>query len=116
MELTENEALLGDLAQSRSALLAALSDVPEEWEGTAPGEGRWSVRECVEHLATAESYLLSQILAATDAGTHTINREREAKLRAVAPNRSRRISAPESALPKGRCATLRQATEEFLDA
>lgn len=53
MEKFENEKLLADLENSRQILLDVLRGVSEDIAArTLPG--RWSILECVEHLAVSE--------------------------------------------------------------
>ena len=59
MEPEERAQLLADLERGRNALLEVLDGVTEEVAAKSPGVGRWSVMECVEHLALSEDYLFS---------------------------------------------------------
>ena len=45
----------------------ALAGVTEEIAARSPAVGKWSVLECVEHLAVYENYLFSQIEASRPA-------------------------------------------------
>ncbi len=72
--------------------------------------------DCVEHVAIAEYHLLNSVCQAQDVAGAPFPREREAQIRAVAADRSRKIPAPEAARPAGRFATLRDAVDAFLAA
>jgi hypothetical protein len=49
----------------REALQAALDGVDEQLAVCSPGPGRWSILECVEHLAVAEEFLFSRLTKAS---------------------------------------------------
>ena len=113
METHEKEKLLADLESGRKALLDALAGLTDEVAARCPAPGRWSVIECVEHLAVAEEYLFSQLLAAYSPAGPVGNRAREARIMVGGADRSRTMPSPEAAIPKGRFATLAEAVEGF---
>ena len=78
MKLHDKEAILAELQRGQAALLHALKDVPEDGAGRAPGPGKWSILECVEHLAVAEEYLLSQMISARQCDAPVVDERREA--------------------------------------
>jgi hypothetical protein len=116
MEAHEKEAILGHLENGRKALLDALSGVTEELAARKPAPGKWSVLECVEHLAITEEYLLSQIAASRDSDGAAANRDREALILSRGADRTIPRQAPEMARPAGRFPTLRDALRHFLAA
>jgi hypothetical protein len=61
---TEDEEMLASLEGGPVALSAALDGVSAELALRVPGPGKWSILECVEHLALSEAYLFSGIQAA----------------------------------------------------
>src|SRR5579859_4061734 len=99
METHEKETMLADLRHSRDALLSVLRGVSEEDARWRPAPGRWSILECVEHLAVSEDYLLSQIRAAQPTATPTRNEQREALIATRGLDRTRPMSSPEVGLP-----------------
>lgn len=106
--------MLVDLEKGRKALLDALSGVTEEIASSSPAPGRWSVIECVEHLAIAEDYLLSQIAASCYSDAAVINKNREALILSRGLDRTRTVQSPEGGRPTGRFATLGEAMQYFL--
>jgi hypothetical protein len=67
MTAQERDLLVDLLVASQQALVVStVALTPEQWT-FAPGDGRWSIAQCAEHLALSESGLLtmvgSQILA-----------------------------------------------------
>jgi hypothetical protein len=116
MKLHDKEAILAELQRGQAVLLHALKDVPEDVAGRAPGPGKWSILECVEHLAVAEDYLLSQMISARRCDAAVVDERREALITARGADRTRLMLSPEVGRPTGRFSTLREATERFLSA
>ena len=114
MEVEERKSLLADLENGRRALLDVLSGVTEEVASRSPAPGKWSVLECVEHLAIAEDYLFSQIAASCYSDGPAIDRKREALILSRGLDRTRTVQSPEGGRPTGRFATLREAVQHFL--
>jgi len=114
VSVPEKHKLLAELETGRRELLGALDGLTEEAAARAPEAGKWSVLECVEHVATAEDYLFSQIAAAQPADGELLSREREAKILARGVDRSWKVSSPQEGLPHGRFRSLREAVERFL--
>ncbi len=110
----ERQEMLESLERSREALLQAVQGVTEEQAARTPAAGRWSILQCVEHVAVVEDYLLGQVVNAHQAEAPLLNEKREALIRARAADRERRVPAPELARPVGRFATLAEATQGFL--
>ncbi|MGA2809118.1 MAG: DinB family protein [Terracidiphilus sp.] len=113
--MTELEKLeiLASLERGRAEILDALRDVTEEMAVRAPGPGKWSIGECVEHVAVSERYLFSQILASEDSATPLVNEAREARIAARGTDRTRKVESPATAQPNGRFSTLQAAVQDF---
>ena len=121
MDAHEKQALLESLESGREALLAELAGLTEDQAARAPEPGRWSVRECVEHLVLAEDYLFAQIISAQNnaskpSETPVGSRAREARILKRGADRSSRVEAPEVARPTGRFTTLAEALNTFLNS
>jgi uncharacterized damage-inducible protein DinB len=118
MDSDERRTLLNDFAATRNRLVDLVDGLtPEQWR-FRPGEGRWSVADCIEHVTVVETRVLRAI------GRH-LERPPEPEKRPLAegkdtlareriPNRSRRIEAPEQVRPKGHCEDPGQLLAEFL--
>ena len=115
MEALEKEAVRAHLEKGRKALLDALSGVTEDVAARKPAPGKWSVLECVEHVAIAEEYLFSQISASWPADG-AANRDREALILSRGADRTRPRQSPEALRPAGRFPTLHEAVQHFLAA
>jgi len=112
----EKQEMLSELAAGTEVLLRALDGVSDDEARHAPAPDRWSVLACVEHVAVVEEYLLARVLESVDAAEPFANAARESRIRRFAPNRSRRIAAPEMVIPQGRFATLAEAIRAYQDS
>jgi hypothetical protein len=101
------------LKEGESALFHALDGISATGAAKSPGGGRWSVVDCVEHMAASEAFLLGRLREARPAGESHADPTREAKFTALALNRERRIEAPEPVQPHGNCGSLVEALERF---
>ena len=114
MEAHEKEEILAGLENGRKALLDVLSGLTEEVAARSPAPGKWSVLECVEHVAISEDYLFSQITASRYSHTATANKDREARILSRGMDRTRPGQSPEVVRPTRRFSTLREAVQHFL--
>jgi hypothetical protein len=112
----EKAGILKELACGRDALLDSVGGLPEHLSRIRPGPGRWSIIECVEHVAVSEDFLLAGISKAERAEVLVSNAKREAAILARGADRSTAVMAPEIGHPKQRFATLAEALKGFLDA
>jgi len=81
-----------------------------------PAPGKWSVLECVEHLAVSEDYLFEQISASHRSEVPVVNEKREALIVARGLDRTRPVQSPEVGRPAARFSTLSEAIQRFLAA
>jgi uncharacterized damage-inducible protein DinB len=114
MDAPDKARLLADLEAGRSALIAALTGVSEDRASRNPSPEKWSILQCVEHLAIVEDNLLSRITAAQPSDAPPMDPRRETLIVARALDRTRPRQAPEVALPTGRFPTLSAALQHFL--
>jgi uncharacterized damage-inducible protein DinB len=105
--------LIETLEKSRQDLHAAVEGIDDASARTRPVEGRWSVLECVEHVATAERRFLARLEGAVRLDSPSIDPQREANVSAVVLDRGRRLQAPEPVQPSGRFANLVDALADF---
>jgi uncharacterized damage-inducible protein DinB len=100
----ERGRLVDYLTTSQELLEEAVRDLsPEQWS-YKPALDRWSVAECVEHLALAEQTIFGVVHRALDAppvkpvDPKTV-RERDQIILRLATDRSEKFSAPEQLKP-----------------
>lgn len=109
----EKREIVERLHAGRDALDEALAGVTEPMAARKPAPDRWSILECVEHVAVVERLLLSRLTSAVPAESPCGNRTREAMIAARGADRSRQIASPEAARPCNRFASLREASAAF---
>ncbi len=114
MNALEKRKLVGSLERGRRALLKSLRGVSAETAVRTPIPGKWTILDCVEHVAVSEDYLLAQIESATYSGTPAIPPQREALIAERALDRSFRFESPQAVRPIGQFPTLAAALEHFL--
>jgi hypothetical protein len=112
MQADEKTKLLDSLSTGREALGKVLANVDEAVASRTPESG-WSILQCMEHIVKSERYLLSRLWMATPLDSPRDDRTREAKIVAVASDRTHHIQAPEIAHPTGCFSTLGEALAAF---
>jgi uncharacterized damage-inducible protein DinB len=100
------------LEKSREDLHSAVEGIAEAEARTKPAEGRWSVLECVEHVATVERRFLGRLESAGQLES-AIDPQREAGVLAMVTDRNQQRQAPEIVQPSGRFASLAEALADF---
>jgi hypothetical protein len=105
--------MLENLGTAEAALSETLVNVSEELANLAPKLGSWSIRECMEHVALAEEYLLNQVLSARHSNTPNANIVRESMILTVGLDRTRHFDAPQVVIPRNRFETLKGAFDHF---
>ena len=118
MPSTERDFLVQRLNETRDTFLASFQGVSEEQACFKPAPDRWSICDCVEHLAVAETGLFRQLSEnSVPAEAPPASREREmAILNSNGGDRGRKAKAPERACPTGRFGSLAEATKQFTAA
>jgi hypothetical protein len=109
----ERSEIVQALEDSRKEFCAAVEGVSEEHAKICPAAGRWSVLECVEHVAVVEQRFLSRLEAADQPPPPPLDKHKEAELAVRVTDRTGRAQAPEPVQPSGRFLSLAQALEHF---
>jgi len=108
----DKQKLLDLLRNSRQRFLASFAGVSDEQSRRCPAEGCWSVLDCAEHVAGAETFMLRLLKGprrSRPAGA--LNREEFFWQRMT--DRSRKAVSPEGGRPRGRFANLEEARKQF---
>ncbi len=113
VSLSEKEALRARLEEGREKWLAAIRGVSEHNALFSPGEGRWSILQVAEHVATAERQMLAMWKKLAAPGSAP--REKDELMLTAQKDRTKKRSAPERSLPTGRLTTLAEAEKAFLE-
>jgi DinB superfamily len=112
----EKTEIVQNLEQSREEFFATVAGVTEEQALLNPEPGRWSVLECVEHVALVEDRFYGWLQKAQKLEAARISKEKESDLMVRVPDRSVKAKSPEAVVPIGRFATLAQALDHFTAA
>jgi hypothetical protein len=104
---------LAILGRTRDEFLSSLAGVSEEQARLKAVADRWSILECVEHVATAERGMFIGITQRCTFRGAATKESREKDFLRLGADRSRKIAAPEFVRPTGRYATLSEAVEIF---
>ncbi len=113
MAPSETSEIIEILEKSKDDFHAAASGVPESLANTRPEADRWSVLDCVEHVATVEEIFLKRLAGGEHTEAPPEDKVKEAALAARVVDRSTRRQAPETVLPKGQFTTLAEGLERF---
>lgn len=108
----QRNALLPLLRASREAFLSSFAGISENEAYVRPGQDRWSILDCVEHICASETRLFS-LLSGPRRPRQDGAPNREELFLAVAANRGRKLESPETGRPNGRFATLAEARARF---
>jgi hypothetical protein len=109
---TERHEIIGQLREGMDALTSAVAGLPASDATRRPAPDRWTILECVEHVALVESFLL-QLIADQSRSVESPGPGRETSYLRHSTNRKRRFNAPAAAVPTGRFARLEDALEAF---
>ena len=101
------------LEECRQHFLAATNGLTDEQAKTRPASDRWSVIECVEHVALVEDRFLGVLDDARRLDAPATNKDNELSLRGRLSNRVTKFEAPDVVQPAGRHTTLADAIAAF---
>ena len=109
----EKSDIVQVLEDSRTAFNEAAGGLSEAQAAASPAEGRWSVRQCVEHVTVAEERFLGWLENAGRSESPCLDANKESEIFSSVTNRTRRAEAPEPVRPSGRYASLADALAAF---
>jgi uncharacterized damage-inducible protein DinB len=119
MNEEERQLAAQHLTASQERLLGLVEGLTAEQWGFHPGEGRWSIGDCLEHVTRVENRVngfIGQKLEGPPAAEVPASiREKDAMLLKAVPDRTERRKAPEVALPEGKWADGEQLLAAFRD-
>lgn len=113
MDTGDRQLILKLLAEGRDALCAAAAGVPDDQSKIRPAPDRWSVLDCVEHVAFVEHGLFTLLSTQLVPAEPPADRSREAQILRGTTDRSRKFAAPERSHPVGKFPTVAAALEKF---
>jgi uncharacterized protein YjbI with pentapeptide repeats len=104
--------LIAILEASRLDFLDATRNISPEQASAKPHPGRWSVLECIEHVAAVEDRYVTWIENGAPS-TPRPDAEKEIRLFTMLRSRLTKVEAPEISRPHGRFRALDEALAEF---
>ncbi len=116
----ERERLVNHLQKTRQFLLDEVAGLSEAQATFKEADDRWSVRDCVEHLALSEDLfgglIREQIMKSEPVAESAVEtNQKEEKVLKVVVDRSQKFQAPDPVQPTGRWGTLEEAVQAFLE-
>lgn len=108
----DKETLLVLLCESREKFLASFAGVSDEQSRRRPAEKNWSVGDCVEHVAAAETFMLRLLQGQRHPRPADAPNREELFLQRMT-DRSIRAMSPEGARPTGRFGSLAASAKQF---
>ncbi|MBZ5610965.1 MAG: DinB family protein [Acidobacteriia bacterium] len=117
MDKAERDLLLVHLAESREMLVRAVDGLSGEQQLFRPGEDRWSVADCVEHITIVEDSTLKAIQrvlqgpARPDQQAETSGKD--AVILDRVPARGTRVKGPPQVMPSGRWPDFEELLRQF---
>jgi DinB superfamily len=108
----DKDKLLDLLRSTRQRFLASFAGVTEEQSRRRPVEGSWSVADCVEHVAAAETFMLRLVQGQRQPRPAGAKNREEIFLERMT-DRTTKIKSPEGARPTGRFGSMEAAGKQF---
>jgi len=113
----EREQALHYLAETRAGVIEAVKGLSEAQFNFKPAPDRWSVAECLEHIATVETLVLTGVRVRLEKGPAP-SPDRDVKqldtlILTMVPDRSTKVKAPPQLVPTGH-STPTANLEQFL--
>jgi hypothetical protein len=108
------------LKKTSTAFLASTKGLSEAQLKFKSDPTRWSVAECAEHITASESFLFGMIqekVMTAPARSEPVNvKEIDDFVLQVIPDRSKKATAPEPLVPKGRFGSVPDTMKQFAES
>ncbi len=113
---SEREFVLTQLHQGSDSLRRAIAGLSETQLNFKPPSGRWSIADCVEHIALTEDAMFARVTTGSP-NPNGVSMEPEKFERFVAAvvGRSRKVVAPDAFHPSGHFGSAAEACRHFLE-
>jgi DinB family protein len=114
---SEREFATKQLLEGRDAVIRAISSLGDAQLQFKPQPDRWSIADCVEHLAVTEDLLFDLIAkGAPNPDGIPLDPAKDGRLVAAIVDRSRKFSAPAAVRPHAHFASPADAVQHFRDS
>ena len=116
MNEQERQAVTDQLTAGHQRIVGLVDGLtPEQWT-FRPGEARWSINECVEHVMNVENRivgLIGQKVSEPPDSGHDSPRRNDEEIAKVVVDRTNRRQAPEAVRPTGKWQDGKDLLDEF---
>ena len=117
--LADKEKALAYLETSKKGVLAATKGLSEAQWNFKPAPDKWSVAECMEHVAAAEDFirgLIAENVMKSPAAPDRDIARIDAGIMAMVPDRTNKVQAPEPLRPTNRFGSPQGSIQHFLES
>ena len=112
----DRDFVLKNLEDGRHALLRSIDGLSEAQLLFKPHPDRWSIADCVAHVAIGEERMFSAIRqGAPNPNGVSLPPEKDAKVIAAVASRTRKVAAPDGLTPNQRFASAAEARARFIE-
>ena len=119
VSLADKENALAYLQTSKNEVLAATKGLSEAQWNFKPAPDKWSVAECMEHVAAAEDFirgLIAENVMKSPAAPDRDIARIDAGIMAMVPDRTNKVQAPEPLRPTNRFGSPQGSIQHFLES
>ena len=112
----ERDFILRNMEESRDAFLRSIAGLSEAQLQFKPQPDRWSIADCVEHIAISEDAMYARATqGAPNPEGVSLDPEKEARFAAAVVARRRKVVAPHPMRPTERFKSVDEARNHFLE-
>jgi LysM repeat protein len=115
----DKEKALQYLETTRMGVIDATKGLSDAQWNFKPGPDRWSIAQCMEHIAAAEDFIrgmdVEQVMKAPAAADRDLKKTDDAVI-AMVPDRSHKLQAPEPLVPTNRFGSPQGSIKHFLES
>jgi len=120
VDTQEREFVLQELRANRERLLRVIDGLSREQQVFQPGEDRWSIADCLEHIPIVEGFIVGGIQRSlTGPAQPELRAEVDRKAEGLYPKiveRSQRVKGPDRAMPRRTWKDFAELIEAFESA
>jgi DinB superfamily len=115
----DKEKALALLESSKTGVLEATKGLSDAQWNFKPGPDRWSIAECMEHIAAAEDFIRGNITEKIMSAPAVPDRDIakiDAGILAMVPDRSNKVQAPDPLKPTNRFGSPEGSIKHFVES
>lgn len=116
MTNSDRQFILKNMEEGRDAFLRSVAGLSEAQLQFKPQPDRWSIAECIEHIAIAEDAIYARAThGSANPNGVPLDPEKEARFAAAVVARRKKVVAPEPMRPAERFQSVEEAREHFIE-